>query len=322
MSAGRKPLKHSETIDAEATLDKPAFASAMANMQVTAKQDNQEILNGVFALGQAVGTALTAKVLGNFCAAAQIHAFEKINKSKSFKYLPIKMPDGNCIVAQNIDEFCKLVFGRGYRAMADHKLMLERLGEEAYENANRLGLNRTQLRLLINLPEDARAAVDEAMQAGSKSEVDTLILSLANRLDEAKEQVEELKAEQTALEKVSSDKSILIDKLRIDHERVKKLPPDDVLNELHQEATRWLNDTRGALIGRFRQSLLAIADHHETNGGNSDSFVAGLVGQLQSELEMLRSDLLINDITRAMLPEWITDPRFDSLSSTDTHLNN
>lgn len=311
MTAGRKPLKAEKAIDLEKTHDQAQIETAMTVMQSDVQRDQQDAMTGVFALGRMVGAAQMAESISVISATAKVRAFGEVNKSKSFKHLPIKHPNGEFRPAENIDEFSRVVFGKGYKAMSDEKVMLERLGEDLYENANRLGLHRAQLRLLINLPEDTRSAIDEAMAGGSKSEVVTLIQSLANQLDEAKAKTEELKFEVAAKEDVLSTRSAQINSLEEKLARVKTLPADEVRAELQREATAHLNDTRGALIGKFSAAIAALYEHAETTGAEQDvAYVAGLVGQIQSDLTALRDRYGIPDIAPALIPEWVNDPAF------------
>ncbi|AYH46091.1 hypothetical protein CDA09_22395 [Azoarcus sp. DN11] len=276
-------------------------------MRETAIREQQEQMSGVFSLGRNVGVALMANIVKNFSAAAEVRAFEEINKSKDFKGLPIRHPDGVLRPAENIDEFCRVVFGRGYKAMNNHKVILQKLGEEAYENATRLSLNRSQLRLLLSLPEDDRAIVEEAMRTEDKTEVVGLLESLVNKLDEARAEVEELKGELKATEELSSEKSRKIERLEIDKRRFQMLPPDEVLAALHNEATKFHNEACGIIRGMLRQAVIAVDRHHQEHGGDSKIFFAGLIGQIQADLTELRDEYGIPDAHPLTIPEWIRD---------------
>lgn len=296
MTRGRKPMTAAEPEVMDVTGEQHA-GEAMAVMREMAISEQQEQITGVFSLGQNVGAALMANMIKNFSAAAEVRAFDEINKSKAFKHLQIKMPDGVPRPAENIDEFCRVVFGKGYKAMSDSKIMLQRLGEEAYENANRLNLNRSQLRLLLTLPEDERTAVEEAMRDGGKDEVVTLIQSLANKLEETREQVEQLKGELTATEEISAEKTQRIEKLQREAKRIAAATPDDVLADLQAEATRMANDVRGGVLGQLRQALIALNDHGEAHGPRPEVFMAGLVGQLAADIAQLRAEFDLPEIS-------------------------
>lgn len=296
MTQGRKPIAAPEV----EILDPAGEARAEQALEVlreTAIADEAQIRIDVYRLGQLVGARQMARATANFVAAADISLFEEIAKSKAYKHIAIPRPDGTVAVATTIDEFCRLVFSRSRSVMSEGRLALQALGAECYEIASNLGLPRSQMRLLLSLPEDERAAVEEAMREGTgKDEVVTLIHSLANKLDEAHAEVGNLKGELAATEEISSEKTKRIEELTKANRRIQSATPDQVLIDLHAESTRITNDARGAVIGNLRQALLAVQQHHDAHGGNSTVFLAGLVGQLTKDLLELRLEFDLPEI--------------------------
>lgn len=129
---------------------------------------------------------------------------------------------------------------------------------------------------------------------------------------ELRAKVRELKNEVTAKEDVLSTRSAQINTLEEKLSRVKSMPPDEVLSELQTEATKWTTDAHGAVIGKFAGSLEALARHYIEHGGESiPVFMAGMVGQIQADLNALRDRLNIPDVMPSMIPEWVTDPSFE-----------
>lgn len=303
MARGRKPIPEPEPevidIAAEARAEQ-----ALTSMRELAVDDANAKQQALFDLGRAVGVAAAMRAMRTFAAAAEIHAFEKINKSRAFKDFSFSFPDG-FRPAKNIDEFCRLHFGRGYKSMQDHKRLLQVLGEDAYESIRALELPRAQLRLLMNFPEDERAAVEEAMRDGTKDEVVTLIQSLANKLDEARAQAEDLKADLRATQEVSAEKSAQIDRLKEERVRVKALPPDEVQAELRREVTSHVNTALGMLNGLVAQGFGALCDHDALHGQDSLEILAGHVAQLQRAIYALRDDFNLSDYVGDGTPEWM-----------------
>lgn len=312
MNAGRKPMVQPAFDDETAGLDQPTVDGALVLARADARSEQQQVINDVLALGSDIGIITMARITKGVSAMAEVKAFERFNKSKAFKHIEVPGEDGVLRLAENIDEFCRAVFGgRGYKAMSNQKEMLDKLGEETYDAAKRLDLNRAQLRLLINLPEDTRSVVEEAMQNNNKAEVVTLIQSLANQLDEAKEKTEELKAEVSAREGLLATRAKNIDDLEARLARMKKAPPDEVRLELQKNATSQFNDAMGALKGTFNDSIRVLVEHSLATDTPADTaFMSGLVGELQMALTTLRDTYGIPDIAPAMRPDWTTDPAF------------
>lgn len=107
----------------------------------------------------------------------------------------------------------------------------------------------------------------------------------------------ETREEKTAVEKVLSDKNAAMDKLRAQVKRIEKLPPDETLANLQREATSITNDALGAIRGGVRQALIALND--ATDAPGKAIFMAGLIGQLQADLNGLREEFNLPDVSNA-----------------------
>ncbi len=310
MTRGRKPMTATEPDVLDASAEQQA-GKALAVMRETAISSENERLQALFDLGRAVGVAGAMRAMRSFSAAAEIHAFEKINKSRAFKDLCIEFPDG-FRPAENIDEFCRAHFGRGYKSMQDHKRLLQQLGEDAYESVRKLDLPRTQLRLLLTLPEDDRAAVEDAMRDGGKDEVVTLIQSLANKLDETREQVEHLKGELKATEEISAEKTQRIEQLQRESKRIAAAAPDQVRADLAKEIAEHVSAARDKLATTVRSGFFALGQHYVEHGGTDcRHLMAGHVAELQKVLNELREEFNLRDLEGDGRPEWMDWPATD-----------
>lgn len=133
---------------------------------------------------------------------------------------------------------------------------------------------------------------------------------------ELRAEVRELMAEKAAKEEILARRAKQINELEEKLSRSKNLPPDAVALELQAECTRSMNDSLGALRGRFAWSLRQLDAHErEHNPGNSLAFMAGVVGQVQAELDAIRDSLGIPDVLPALIPEWVTDPTFKNFAA-------
>jgi hypothetical protein len=107
----------------------------------------------------------------------------------------------------------------------------------------------------------------------------------------------QLTLDKQADEKLLADKSAKIDKLS---RHIKKATPDSVWLELQKEATGLMNDALGCIRGQLRASFKALRQHSEVvDGVDCDLFMAGLLGQVQADVTMLRDEFLLPDVSTA-----------------------
>ena len=107
----------------------------------------------------------------------------------------------------------------------------------------------------------------------------------------------EAKQDKATDEKLLADKDAKITKLQ---RRISKSTPDEALAELQKESTELMNDALGCLRGQMRQAFIALRNHAEKNdSGDQEVFMAGLLGQIQSELNTLREEFNLPDVSNA-----------------------
>lgn len=135
---------------------------------------------------------------------------------------------------------------------------------------------------------------------------DDVLENLAQMDDVEKMSASELRAalresreEKGAVEKVLADKNTAMDKLRAQVKRIEKLPPDEQRQGLMKEATAIAHDALGAIRGGVRAALAALSVENGEEGRDLDVFMAGLVGQLQAEINTLREEFNLPDVSTA-----------------------
>lgn len=293
MSAGRTPNTVTVIDVIDPTLDQTKIDNAMVQMRADSVTEQAARDQRLVRFSEQIGIAKYAGFNAEMCAAAQIKVFLEIKESNDFKDLPIVRADGNVRAAQTLDELCPLVFGRSYRVMAEQAQNFSLLGEGAFEAVQRMGLNRHQLRLIRSLPDTQRTAVAEAIASESKIEVIAIIEDLATQLANSQEAIAEAKKEKTAVEKVLEFKNKQIDQLQL----VQALPPNEQLPELQKTATGMMHETLGQIRGKLRQAFLALNDHPSAT--DNSVFMAGLLGQIQREVNALRTEYNLPDVSSA-----------------------
>lgn len=171
--------------------------------------------------------------------------------------------------------------------------------------------SQSKLLELIVLDDDQ---LEELALTGQTGEL-KLDAAASMSVRELRNIVRELTADKQAKEEVLKRRAEQINALEEKLARVKTLPADEVRAELQREATAHLNDTRGALIGKFSAAIAALHEHAETTGAEPDvAFIAGMVGQLQADIGVLRDRFGIPDIAPTLIPEWVGNPEFEALA--------
>ena len=294
--AGRKPNQTTAVDLVDPSLDQDRIGDAMEAMRAQGMSEKQIHDAEVYDLGRHMGAIQMARLQQEILAVATIRLFDEIKKSKKYKDLAIPMLDGKYATANNIREFCDMVFGVGYISMLEASSNLEALGQASYESAQRLGLNRRELRMIRALPQEQRVQIQGVFESESRAEVVAAIEDLASQLSKAQSDTEEALAELEAERELSGKKTQKIEQLKRDKVRINKLPPEDALIELRKEATAIALDSEASILGGLRQAFIALSEHE---GEDNIIFMAGLAGQVQRRLNELREEFELPDLSNA-----------------------
>ena len=293
-----RPPKNIEVQDVnDESINKTAVANAMDVMRDQAQEDQADL----FDLATSIGAIQAMSLVNSFTSAAQVQLFQRIRDTNKIKDLPIRSSNGELTRFTSMRAACPVIFGRTYESMLEAEARLSTFGDNAYETAARLGLNRNALRAARALPPEKLEIVRAAIGNGStKAEVLSVIEDLAEKVQQAEAAATEAKAELKASEEVLATKNKTIDKLQRDLKRIEKLPPDEQLAGLKKEATAIATEAEGFILGGLRQALLAINDHpSDSDFAQHGVFMAGLVGQVQAQLTALREEFNLPDVSNA-----------------------
>lgn len=132
------------------------------------------------------------------------------------------------------------------------------------------------------------------------SELDDIDRMSASQLRDA---LREIKEEAKAKDQLLEDKNKRIDKLHAAQQRIQSAPPDEVLADLKREATAMATEAEGMVLGRLRHALIALNNHGDERGQQA-VFMAGLLGQVQRQLNALREEFGLPDAGANTTPEW------------------
>lgn len=159
---------------------------------------------------------------------------------------------------------------------------------------NLAALGVTKLVELLPLDDEQLADITGLGQTGELALDKAATMSVR----ELRATVREMLAEKSAEEEVRAGLHKRIDKLEREKRRVQTLPPDEALAALKKEAASVAADAEGAILGGLRQALIALRDH----GAEPDAqavYMAGLVGQVQAQINALRDEFRLADVSNA-----------------------
>lgn len=151
--------------------------------------------------------------------------------------------------------------------------------------------NQTKLFEMLVLDDEQIEELELTGQTGELSLDDIATMSVKELRAALREERQEHKANKQLLQK-KNDK---IDQLELDQKRIAKMPPDKELAALMDEANRITKDAIGAIRGGVRAALKALKSHPDDNA----VLMAGLVGQIQADLNALRQEFDLPDVSNA-----------------------
>lgn len=154
--------------------------------------------------------------------------------------------------------------------------------------------NQTKLFEMLVLDDEQIEELELTGQTGELRLDDIATMSVK----ELRTALREQRAETDATRRVLADKNAAMDKLRAQIKRIETAPRDMVQLELQKEATAIMQDALGAIRGGVRQALIKLRAHGD-GSTRDDVFCAGLVGQLAHELQLLREEFRLPDVSNA-----------------------
>ena len=271
-------------------------------IQTQAEQEKDE----VFAAGVDIGRLEALDFVVTVTSSAILPIYESVKKSKAWRLL--KNPNsGHGAHFESFEEFCDVKLGKSHERLRKVVANRNLIGQEAFEQAERIGLHQRDYNAIKALPapdqELVRRAVEEAQ---SRDEVLDLLQELAARHAKEKadlnQQLEESAKEHEAtskrLEVVTEQK----EKAEAKAARIAVMKPDEALATLRTEATTHLSAAQGMVTGRLRAALLALKDAPDAEG--KSLFMAGMVGQLMADLVALRDEFNLPNVVGDGRPEW------------------
>ena len=174
--------------------------------------------------------------------------------------------------------------------MAESSQNMGVLGESGYESANRLGLNRRQLRLIRSLPDAQRTAVQEAIQAESKADVVAIIEDLAAQLAQCNTDMADAQAKAVDDKQLIADKDARINHLGQQLKRIEAAPPEEQLALVLAEVTNRAHTAIAYVRGDLGLAFSSLSGFEKAGSTSHRHVMAGWLTDLEREIAILRAD--------------------------------
>lgn len=181
-------------------------------LTVSAKLEMQEHLEA----GIAIGRMDSAQFWRCVADSTVLASYENIKKTKAWKY----SINGDGRQFEDFDEFCQERYGKSYRRMRELLADRNLLGQELFEQAEKIGLRQIDYNAIKALPAPRQEIVKEALSAGATKEdlqqaIQQLAADTQKEIDALAAQVAETKADLEARGQLLSDKNRKIDELLV-----------------------------------------------------------------------------------------------------------
>ena len=258
----------------------------------------------VFASGADIGRLEAMDFMRTVSESAILSIYENVKKSKAYKHL--RNPESaHGAHFDSLEDFCRIKLGKSYARMRELLLNKNTVGLAAFEQAGRIGIQQRDFDAIKALPAPDQELVRRALEdATSREEVLELMQELASNAAAAQQElaaeVENQKGEVVAWQETAAKNSARADKADSKLKLIKAQKPTERWLMLQKEATVLMNDALGCIRGQLRAALKAIDEHAKAvPEENCELFMAGLVGQVQRDVNALREEFALDDLSAA-----------------------
>lgn len=175
---------------------RPEFTKNVELMQNASISDANA--DAILAAGIDIGRLQALDFVATVANSAIIPIYENVKKSKTWRFL-VNPNSSNGSKFTSLDEFCEVKLGKTYGRMQHLVANRNLLGQEAFEQAEKLGLRQVDYNAIKALPQPDQELIRQAVEeSSSRDEVLGLLQELAAK--HAKEK-QELSAKVATLEK-------------------------------------------------------------------------------------------------------------------------
>jgi len=313
---GRKPLPPVESNLPELVPNAGALMLADVNTVNDLEKD------AVLAAGIDIGRLETTVFFTTIGESASVAIYENIKKSKAWKLLRNpESSDGRKF--ESLDDFCRVKLGKSYSRLQELTSNRRALGQDAFEQAERLGLRQVDYNAIKALPAPEQELMRRALEeSATKADVFGVLQELAS--NHAKEkasfatQAEEANATLQAKDRVLADRAAQIQKL--EEQTARKFKPRAGSDAKSLEEQHLMDEvdarTREANVNLRRLFLAADAaiegSHSEavqTRARQSIEWLAQQLAEIATEFGIVVN---FEDMVK---PPWLDEAALDAMEA-------
>ncbi|WP_156816080.1 hypothetical protein [Brachymonas chironomi] len=145
----------------------PTFEARLVTAQDSAITPAQA--DEVFAAGIDIGRLEAMDFVATIATSSMLAVFENIKKSKAWRHLH-NPQSGDGRHFSSLEEFCEVKFGKSYRRLRELSSNRNAIGQEAFEQAERIGLRQVDYNTIKALPAPKQELIKEALEEGATKE--------------------------------------------------------------------------------------------------------------------------------------------------------
>lgn len=187
--------------------------------------------------------------------------------------------------------------GIGYESAKRYMAVTKRFANRS-TSTDLEGLGFVKMAELLPLDNDQ---VDDLVGDGQTGELaldDVARMSIKDLRAAVRRERQEAAKQKNQVERLTAVNTELHEETRL----IKRLKPDEALAKVRAEASVAVDESLGMVRGRLRQALVALND--AADHPSKSLFMAGLVAQVQAEIEALRDEFNLPETVGDDTPEW------------------
>ncbi len=268
-----------------------------------------EAMDEVLAAGIDLGRLEAMDFVATVANSAILAIYENVKKSKAWRLLR-NPQSGNGCHFESLEEFCEVKLGKSYRRMRQLAADRNVLGQEAFEQAERLGLRHRDYDAIKALPAPEQELVRRAVEeATTREQVLDVLHDLAARnvqreaalqaeLQDARDQAEDLAASKKAVESQVAD-------LRKQARRLAQATPDEVAADLRAQVMDAVKTIEADIRGPLADGLEQLMTHGEETGHGQMAWVKGQLEAVLDRLKTVAGRMDIELVADTGNPAWL-----------------